>query len=95
MAEPIGPGDWVECVDASPMRFFETGLTVGAVYLVEGCTYPRDGLIAGLLLRGVRHPGNLLGDYNPRRFRPIYKPSADLIQSLLRPVPAEPETVGA
>ena len=95
MAEPIGPGDWVECVEASPCWFYgPTGLTRGALYEVchVGPGECESGF--GVWLVGFRSNGPR-GGYGIHRFRKVYRPNADLIQSLLRPVPAEPETVGA
>lgn len=90
MTSAIGPGDFVECVNADPQFIIPTGLSAGAIYQVQALTPPRPGrwAVAGLLLVGVRHPGNELGDYNPDRFRPIYRPRADFIESLKQPSPA-------
>jgi hypothetical protein len=88
MAGAIGKGDWVECVDASPMRHIPTGLVAGCIYCVEGLTPARmegnSSLGSGLLLVGIRHPGNWRGDFAASRFRPIYRPNSELLESLLR-----------
>jgi hypothetical protein len=88
----IGPGDWVECVDPKGADW----LTFGAIYLVDdvrkfhgACGHcGRKGADCdntGLLLGGIRgiRPG--CADYNCSRcFRPIYRPRAELIETLLR-----------
>lgn len=79
MAAPIGPGDFVECIDC---RGRPDLVRVGAVYLVEDADEYRG--IPCLTLKGVVHPGGF------RRvradcFRPIYRPRADFIRSLKAP----------
>jgi hypothetical protein len=90
MAAPIGPGDWVECVDArqrpeAPLP--PLGLTVGKLYLVEGVG--EWGGFLGVVLRDVRswHPS---GGYRADHFRPIYRPKADLIEQLKAPPKTAP-----
>lgn len=93
MAAPIGPGDWVECVDAS-FRYSDPDgdlalLRVGAVYQVEAV---RIG--PGLLLCGVPMVQRQRG-YWADRFRPIYRRDATLITRLLEKLPADQEPVEA
>lgn len=104
MAAPIGPGDWVECVSAGDRLGV---LQRGSIYQIsqvkscaesafcnhDGCTDP------GLILRGRSEL------FCPHRFRPIYRPNAEFIESLKAPpqsvpdqptVPSRtPEVVGA
>lgn len=75
MSEPIGPGDFVECINREPHPGWAPlagqggvyRLRVGAVYRVEGLR-PYDGV----LLERVRsdHPD---GSFNTCHFRPIYR----------------------
>ena len=91
----IGPGDWVECVDASPHpnHKVSTKLVQGALYRVrEESVCPETGK-NGLTLCGVLLPihskiGREIG-WLLSRFRPIYRPKADLIESLKTPAKRE------
>jgi len=91
MTSAIGPGDWVECVDTNPVNFptfdpQKTGpelLTKGAVYQVESIV-PSRRRRPMLQLREVRSTRNPMGAFYAHRFRPIYRPKADLIERLLR-----------
>ena len=74
--EPIGPGDFVECVDARGAP----ELTLGSIYMVR--LICDDG--GGCWLREVDPPPFHDGFFISR-FRPIYRPKASLIQSLLHP----------
>ena len=85
----IGPGDWVECVDAgSPRGKRGPVLVLGKVYCVDGVVhqdYPclHDGCGHNLLeVAGVNHELPCC----PSRFRPIYRPKADLIERLMQPI---------
>ena len=75
MSEPIGPGDWVECIDATPSPYYpEHGapLVVGALYCIEAVVTSRRGAI-NFALVGVHLPskvGNRLV-FAHWRFRPI------------------------
>lgn len=90
MAAPIGPGDWVECVDASPGANDGLCLTRGGLYCIEAvddrgllCGTGRCGRTCrGVFLSGRRDRWPWCGS----RFRPIYRPRADLIQTLLEPI---------
>lgn len=107
MSEPIGPGEWVECVDAGPDSWGRAvPLEVGGVYLVASVCMAED--VHGVLgpcvtLANILDEAELdfargviwLSAYDVSRFRPIYRPKASLIQSLLQPLPAEPVTEAA
>lgn len=89
----IGPGDWVECVDAKPCaRWGDPGLRKGGLYQVEAVSIRCDEVsgykAAAVRLAGYVHPTvegvRWLG---LDRFRPIYRPNVDLIQSLKAPAP--------
>lgn len=84
MSIPIGPGDWVECVDALGREpaGTPTPLRVGAIYQVED-TFRWFGH-DGLTLREVKPPTGDRG-FAAALFRPIYRPKADLIESLKAP----------
>lgn len=107
MAAPIAPGDWVECVDASPgWDGLPVPFVVGGLYrvteVIEGNEWHQAGryvreFCVGLLFEGVPQPSDD-GSYNAVRFRPIYRPSEKLIEQLSQPVdlPAdEPVSVTA
>lgn len=74
MSEPIGPGDWVECIDATPgvNPPNVSYLVLGALYCIEAViTSPRGAVIYGLV--GMHQTG-LSGRrlaYSAWRFRPI------------------------
>jgi len=96
MSAPIGPGDWVECVNAeSGWTDGDPRLVLGAIYVVEEVAIrrrdPRTGLeTVGLYLREV--PSHV--PWSITRFRPIYRPSESLFLQRLMEVPApELETV--
>lgn len=92
MSDPIGPGDWVECVEnrlattAPPL-----GLVVGRIYRVEaiGVTPPDDRCpdVAYLRLVGCPpRPGKL--GFRAAWFRPVRRPGkSTLIRDLLTKAP--------
>jgi len=85
----IGPGDWVECVSVDSENDY--GLRVGAIYQVERVATGRTlaGIITtGLLLHGMNYTGwtGARVGYLPERFRPLYRPKADLIERLMQPI---------
>lgn len=92
----IGPGDWVECVDASPGVWRgivrPSHLIMGMIYKVEAIR-DDENRETGLLLVGVRAPAmGRWGQhaYKLSRFRPLRRPpSADLIESLKTPAKRE------
>ena len=89
----IGPGDWVECI----ARTGRPDLCVpGGLYCVEAlvpafgtCPACEDGSdIEGMIFVGQPKERNDTGQYwswCPCRFRPVYRPKADLIESLKAP----------
>lgn len=82
----LGPGDFVECVNASG-RFASdppSGLLLGALYTVEAVYINDEG--RGLTLVGLRASSPFVG-YAIDRFRPIYRPKASVIESMLAPAP--------
>ena len=89
----IGPGDWVECVDTSrpnfltldPREISPSILIRGGVYQVEAVVPSRQSRPM-LQLREVRSKLNPLGAFYAYRFRPIYRPKADLIERLMQPI---------
>lgn len=84
MSGAIGPGDWVECVDASPnRRIGRSVLAHKALYQVERAGFVTN--LPALWLVGLRSLGTT-GAFDARRFRPIYRPKADLIETLKQPV---------
>jgi hypothetical protein len=94
MSAPIGKGDWVECVDAGPFRLFgllptrfPSGLAKGSIYCVRNAWIDRrtpfGGSIWVVTLEGVR-PGKGYA-WALSRFRPIYRPRQDLIETLMAP----------
>lgn len=88
MSDPIGPGDWVECVKV-PVGA-DGYLALNALYLVEQVWFAiphattRELGDCLDLVDVPRGPDNCA--WNVGNFRPIYRPKADLIQSLLKPV---------
>lgn len=87
MSAPIGPGDWVECVKAD---FFGGDTIVkGGIYCVEAilpnhgwCPLCKDYCADVVLTTDVEKD---IG-WCPGRFRPIYRPKAELIEVLKKPV---------
>lgn len=96
MSAPIGPGDWVECVDASACPAYgPTPLVVGLIYAVERIDGRAD-VVGGVALHlvGVRS-GGPQGGFGAFRFRPVYRPRTDLIETLLQPVDGVKPSVDA
>jgi hypothetical protein len=96
MSEPIGPGDWVECIGAFVNPFFVVGRLYQAERVVPAigdCPACGDETGRGLLFVGgprIHHPVVGVMSCCPCRFRPVYRPRADFIESLKAP----PERVG-
>jgi len=92
MASDIGPGDFVECVDARPCAFSGKSLLVaGAIYQVYDLDVgvSPDGEL-GLALSLVEISDcDLAGRFVfcATRFRPIYRPKSEIIESLKAPAP--------
>lgn len=83
MAGAIGPGDWVECVDASArIPYGPPPLCLGSVYRVERVEADVNGWGPGVWIVGIRAESPSGGFYADR-FRPIYRPKSELLESLL------------
>lgn len=88
----IGPGDWVECIGDWP----HVGLPKGSVWLCNHietkddpgvyCHLCTDREQPMLYLQGWRPPTGYEGAC-ACGFRPIYRPRADLVESLKAPTP--------
>lgn len=86
----IGPGDWVECVRGARSNFSwcPEEVVAGCLYRVTEVDQASDwrgNLAEGLFLQGFdqRH------GWSVERFRPIYRPKTDLIESLKTPAKRE------
>lgn len=87
----IGPGDYVECIDAS---WHGTGsradwklLKRGALYVVTLVVRRTDGLhLAGM-------PMHNPDGYATSRFRKVYRPKADVFTHLLTDISSDLEAV--
>lgn len=88
----IGPGDWVECVNTIPEHGCFWGvddrLARGALYQVLDAFMDRDS-DSVLSLVGHRRSAAAVAQnghhgYLASRFRPIYHPKSELLESLLR-----------
>lgn len=82
MAAPIGPGDWVECVNTCGD---ENIVALHSIHRVEEAGLTPSGR-PGLVLEGVRHPENGARWVWAECFRPIY-PGKGLLRKLMEPVP--------
>lgn len=86
MSAPIGVGDFVECIDAGPDRLgTPVVLEQGSIYQVERIWIDildeRDGSVGtGVDLYGIVDPRDY--SFELKRFKPIYRPDASLIESL-------------
>lgn len=91
----IGPGDWVECVDAD----FGVGVWAdrrrifkGMLYQVSDAWIDFDNepvILVGWEREVATREFGARAGYWVRRFRPIYRPKADLIESLKTPAKRE------
>lgn len=83
----IGPGDFVECVDARPCPIYgPVPLVVGGLYVVSRVEQDTATVFGwSIFLVGVRS-GGPHGGFGGGRFRPIYRPKQSLIESLKTPV---------
>lgn len=92
MAEPIGVGDFVECISAD-----SEPLLIGAVYVVAEahepsgpCTLCGDAISPAVVICGVpMDPG--IGYCATCEVRPVYRPKASLIQALKAPPKRAPK----
>lgn len=75
----IGPGDFVECVDDAPDEGRAPLVVKGAIYEVSGVF---DGPYGPYLTLAGMDPSPYPGWFL-HRFRPVYRPKQELIQSLL------------
>lgn len=92
MSDPIGPGDYAECVDSSPgWATGATGLVHGRIYRIKDVLREHTHAITGCPTAGViLHDGpNPHNPWDISRFKPIYRPKTSLIQSLLSDVPTD------
>lgn len=89
MSAPIGPGDWLECINDAPHSWFGIRLTLGRLYCVErvwSVNERNDVTEDQVSLVGVPLPSRQsTGSWGIHRFRPIYRPKADFIESLKAP----------
>ncbi len=77
----IGPGDFVECVRDGPNKWgMPSWLKAGTIYRV------RKVLITTLFLYPSAALPRPRPGYKIDRFRPIYRPKAEIIQGLLQPI---------
>ena len=95
----IGPGDWVECVDM--VSDFSGGCEVwlddalpieGQIYQVSDAWIDDDGysvILVGWEREKARLDWGRRCGFAIERFRPIYRPKADLIESLKTPAKRE------
>lgn len=97
MSAPIGPGDWVECIDVTPRNSNGPGnltwlrlLRVGAIYRVQA-VFTLDGEDGFALAGFPPPPSPRMRGFRADRFRPIYRPSESLFLERLMDVPAAPE----
>jgi hypothetical protein len=95
MSQPIGPGDWVECVNRTSQWGGLLGgcdrLRVGALYQVVAVDRNPDD--PAVLLAEARSD-HVSGMFSASHFRPVYRPKSDFIEKLKQPAPArEHETV--
>lgn len=102
MSADIGPGDWLEAVKADPFHDGLVAVEKGGVHQVTDvfdmgcwlfCDDCREPGRVAFLIHGDRPEGGVRGRCRCG-WRPIYRPKADFLESLLRPVEL-PETVDA
>lgn len=86
MAAPIGPGDWVECVDGDA-RYPQ--MPRGSIWCVEAiipwrafCALCEGG---STLFPALKLAGDPDDDWCACAYRPIYRPRASFIESLKAP----------
>lgn len=93
MSEPIGPGDWVECIGGPTFPDNEGKVVVGNLYRVKAMI-PKIYCSCGKQHEGLRFHG-VLNPHDPKGidshwwgiccFRPIYRPRQELIKQLKAP----------
>lgn len=92
MSAPIGPDDYVECVDASlGWVTGASGLVHGRIYRIEKVLREHKHGVTGCPTCGVvlRDGPNPDVPWDISRFKPIYRPDASLISRLLSDVPTD------
>lgn len=88
MSAAIGPGDWVECVRLGgpyPPGFDNRFLRVGQVYRVLSVVQTQRGDAVELEEATHITPDGWRACFYLKCFRPIYRPKAELIESLKAP----------
>lgn len=89
----IGPGDWVECINDAPRKGPGKPfafLVKGRVYCVSSLHFhpalkiPSLCVIGGPKFCEKLSCDGLFGGHGVDRFRPIYRPKSELLESLLR-----------
>lgn len=98
MAPAIGPGDWVECVDAQFHASAGVALVLAAIYRVREVL--PDAILSGggrgptVRLRNIAlpiGPHGVEASWAISRFRPIYRPKQEIIEALKAPpIKAQP-----
>jgi hypothetical protein len=96
MAGAIGPGDWVECVEAGAIYPCRCGvghearpeICRGALYRVAAVLGPDCDGEFHFRLAGVENLSDPSLGFFEHRFRLVYRPRADFIESLKQPSPA-------
>lgn len=90
----IGPGDYVQIVSHEPQLDPEHGLVCRVVAIMDDddCDCHYCGGVTGAVLDGDGHgilydAGDPFAPWCLCELRPIYRPRADLIESLLAPLP--------
>lgn len=102
MSADIGPGDWVECVDDHPHINSSVSpdyrLQKGRLYRIADVrpagAHPKPRTVYSA--DAVRLEGDPLPEpyaWRIARFKPVYRPRADLIESLRAPVTRTPKVV--
>lgn len=101
--EPIGVGDWVECIGANPKAISPTyksdaKIVLGGVYLVREIMkgrYPDGKREDGLRFVGIIgvDPTGREGGWPVSMFRPIYRPKTDAFTHLLTDIPSDLKVV--
>lgn len=89
MSDAIGPGDWVECIEARaglyPGQTRTAGFVVGALYRVSECYMFLSGPRINLF--NMPHPrdlGLMAIAWDASAFRPISQPQARITRRALK-----------
>lgn len=95
MSEPVGPGDWVECLRESARYGFrprQLYLCTGTPERTLPCTVC-DKTHRGLTLKDAPADKPATWLWPTCCFRPIYRPKASIIEALKAPVTRTPKVV--